>query len=417
MGVNTRQGCTEHRRGAVQSVVMDRPTSADGPPLAYLDHAASTPMRDEVIEAMVPFGTRIFGHPSGHHRQARAARTALEDAREIVAEGLGAAAREIVFTSGGTEADNLAVFGVLGAAVRRRGGTKTAVLSSAVEHAAVLEACHVAAARLPGVEHERVGVDPHGVLDLEALAQALDGDVALVTVMLANNEVGTVQPLADVVELSRRLAPGAFVHTDAVQAAAWLDVARAAPGVDLVSISAHKLGGPKGAGALVVHEGTEIDPLVVGGGQERERRAGTHDVAGAVGLATALAAVAAERDEETVRVAALRDRLADGLLHAVQSVTEAADRKTVLPGHCHLCFAGVDREELVVLLDEAGVCVSAGAACASGALEPSHVLAAMGVPATVARGSIRFSLGHTTTPADVERALAVVPEAVARLRG
>ncbi len=366
---------------------------------------------------MAPFAAEVFGHPSGHHRQARAARLALEDARDQVAELLGAAPGEIVFTSGGTEADNLAVFGVLGAVARKRPGAETVVISSAIEHAAVLEACRAAAARLAGVEHERVGVDAHGVLDLDELAESLDGDVALVTVMLANNEVGTVQPLADVVAHVRRLAPGAVVHTDAVQAAAWLDVALAAPGADLVSVSAHKLGGPKGAGALVVREGTELEPLVVGGGQERERRAGTHDVAGAVGLATALASVAGQRDEEGLRVAALRDRLADGLLCAVPSVTEAADRKSVLPGHSHLCFAAVDREELVVLLDEAGVCVSGGAACASGALEPSHVLAAMGVPRTIARGSIRFSLGHTSTPADVERALAVVPEAVARLRG
>jgi cysteine desulfurase len=267
------------------------------------------------------------------------------------------------------------------------------------------------------VVHERVGVDPHGVVDLGRLAQALDRDVALVTVMLANNEVGSIQPIDEVVALTRRLAPQAAVHTDAVQAAVWLDVAKAAPGVDLVSVSAHKLGGPKGAGALVVHEGTELEPLFVGGGQERERRAGTHDVAGAVGLAVALSIAALEREEESARVRALRDRLADGLLHAVPSATEAADRKFVLPGHCHLCFAGVDREELVVLLDEAGVCVSGGAACASGALEPSHVLAAMGVPAPIARGSIRFSLGHTTGAEDVERALEVVPEAVARLRG
>jgi cysteine desulfurase len=396
---------------------MDRTTSTDGPPLTYLDHAASTPMRDEVVEAMAPFAAQVFGHPSGHHRQARAARQALEDARDRVAELLGAAPGEVVFTAGGTEADNLAVLGVLGAAARRRPGTETVVVSSAIEHAAVLEACRAAATRLPGVEHARVGVDAHGVLDLGRLGEALDGNVALVTVMLANNEVGTLQPLSDVVALTRRLAPGAVVHTDAVQAAAWLDVAVAAPGVDLVSVSAHKLGGPKGSGALVVREGTELDPLVVGGGQERERRAGTHDVAGAVGLASALGAVAEAREEEGVRVAALRDRLADGLLEAVPSVTEAADRKSVLPGHCHLCFAAVDREELVVLLDEAGVCVSAGAACASGALEPSHVLAAMGVAATIARGSIRFSLGHTTSPGDVERALAVVPEAVARLRG
>ena len=370
---------------------------------------------------MAPFAAQVFGHPSGHHRQARAARQAVEDARDQVAELLGAAPGEVVFTSGGTEADNLAVLGVLGAAARRRAGQETVVVSSAIEHAAVLEACRAAAARLPRVEHATVGVDTHGVLDLErlaeVLAEALDARVSLVTVMLANNEVGTVQPLSDVVALTRRLAPGAVVHTDAVQGAAWLDVAIAARGVDLISVSAHKLGGPKGAGALVVREGTELEPLVVGGGQERERRAGTHDVAGAVGLATALASVAKERDAEAVRVGALRDRLADGLLDSVPSVTEAADRKSVVPGTCHLCFEGVDREELVVLLDEAGVCVSAGAACASGALEPSHVLAAMGVPARIARGSIRFSLGHTTSPADVERALAVVPEAVARLRG
>ena len=395
---------------------MDRQTPG-GPPLTYLDHAASAPMRDEVVEAMAPFAARVFGHPSGHHRQARAARQALEDARDRVAELLEAAPREVVFTCGGTEADNLAVFGVLGAAVQRRPGDATVVVSSSVEHAAVLEACRAASARLRGVVHERVGVDSHGVLDLSRLAQSLDDDVALVTVMLANNEVGTVQPLGDVVALTRTLAPQAVVHTDAVQAAPWLDVARAAPGVDLVSVSAHKLGGPKGAGALVVREGTELEALFVGGGQERERRAGTHDVAGGVGLATALAAVARERESESARVGALRDQLADGLLHAVPAVTEAADRKFVLPGHCHLCFAGVDREELVVLLDEAGICVSGGAACASGALEPSHVLAAMGVPAPIARGSIRFSLGHTTTAEDVERALAVVPEAVARLRG
>ncbi|HVC14952.1 MAG TPA: aminotransferase class V-fold PLP-dependent enzyme [Acidimicrobiales bacterium] len=390
---------------------------ADGPPLTYLDHAASTPVRDEVAEAMAPFAKEVFGHPSGHHRQARASRRALEDARDLVAELLGAAPREVVFTSGGTEADNLAVLGVLGAAARRRHGEETVVVSSAIEHAAVLEACRAAADRLGGVVHERVGVDAHGVVDLDRLSEVLSADVALVTVMLANNELGTLQPLGDVVSRTRQLAPGAVVHTDAVQAAPWLDVALAAQGVDLVAISAHKLGGPKGAGALVVREGVELDALVVGGGQERERRAGTHDVAGAVGLATALAAAGREREGESVRVGALRDRLADGLLGAVPSAIEAADRKAVLPGHCHLCFAGVDREELVVLLDEAGVCVSAGAACASGALEPSHVLAAMGVPATVARGSIRFSLGHTTTPVDVERALAVVPEAVARLRG
>lgn len=390
------------------------------PPLTYLDHAASAPVRPEVLEAVAPFAQDVFGHPSGSHRQGRAARRALEEAREQVAALMGARPAEVVFTAGGTEADNLAVFGVLGAAARRRPGGPTVVLSSSVEHAAVRDSCAAAAVRLTGVEHRTVGVDAHGVLDLGHLAELLDGapgpDVALVSVMLANNEVGTVQPLAEVVALTRRLAPGAVVHTDAVQAAPWLDMREAAAGADLVAISAHKLGGPKGAGALVVREGTELDALIVGGGQEHERRGGTHNVAGAVGLATALAASAARREDEALRVGELRDRLADGILDAVPSVTEAADRKAVLPGHCHLCFEGVDREELIVLLDAAGVCVSAGSACASGALEPSPVLSAMGVPASVARGAIRFSLGHTSTADDVERALAVVGEAVARLR-
>jgi cysteine desulfurase len=389
----------------------------DGPPLTYLDHAASTPMRPEVVAAMAPFAADVFGHASGSHRQARAARKALEEAREQLASLLGASASEVVFTSGGTEADNLAIFGVLGAAAARRPSGPTVVVSSIVEHSAVLEPCRMAARRLDRVEHQPVGVDPHGAIDLDRLAESLDGDVALVSVMAANNEVGTIQPVSEVVSLVRALAPRAAIHTDAVQAAAWLDMAKVAAGVDLMSVSAHKLGGPKGAGALVVREGVELEPILVGGGQERGRRAGTHDVAGAVGLAIALSSVVAERDEEAVRVGALRDRLADGIRSAVPSVVETADRKGVLPGHCHLCFSGVDREELVLLLDEAGVCVSAGAACASGALEPSHVLAAMGVPASDARGAIRFSLGHTTTAADIERALAVVPEAVARLRG
>lgn len=391
------------------------------PPLTYLDHAASTAVRPEVLEAMAPFAQEVFGHPSGSHRQGRAARQALEEAREQVAALVGAAPGEVVFTAGGTEADNLAVFGVLGAASRRRPEGPTVALSSSVEHAAVRDSCAAAAVRLPGVEHRTFGVDANGVVDLGRLAEVLDGapgqDVALVSVMLANNEVGTVEPLAEVAALTRRLAPGAVVHTDAVQAAVWLDMHESAAGADLVAISAHKLGGPKGTGALVVREGTELDAIVVGGGQERERRGGTHDVAGAVGLAVAFAASAAEREDESLRVGELRDRLADGILDAVASVTEAADRKAVLPGHCHLCFEGVEREELIVLLDAAGVCVSAGSACASGALEPSHVLSAMGVPASVARGAIRFTLGHTSTPADVERALAVVPEAVARLRG
>ncbi len=390
------------------------------PPLTYLDHGSTSPVRPEVGEAMAPFAAQRFGNASGSHRVARDARRALEESRETVAEMLGAAPAEVVFTAGGTEADNLAVLGVLAASVER-GDRRPTVVCSAVEHAAVLEACRAAAkgsvrlAGVPSVVGREVGVDAGCVVELDALEAALDESVAVVSVMLANNEVGTVQPLAEVVARVRRLAPGAAVHTDAVAAAPYLDLAAAAAGADLISVSAHKLGGPKGSGALVIREGTAVRPLVFGGGQERERRSGTHDVAGAVGLAVALEATARHRVAESARVGALRDRLADGLV-ALDGVVESVDRPTALPGHCHVRVRGVEQEELLVLLDEAGVCASAGAACASGALEPSHVLGAMGVGGPDARSAVRFTLGYSTTDDDVDRALAAVCDAVARLR-
>ena len=373
---------------------------------------------------MAPFAADRYGNASGSHRLARQARTALEEARDVVAEQLGAAPGDVIFTSGGTEADNLAVLGPLAALERSAAAPgdpaiePAVVVTSAVEHAAVLVPARAAAARRwPPVRHEEAPVDAAGGVDLTRLADVLSPDVVLVSVMLANNEVGTVQPLDDVAALVRRLAPHAIVHTDAVQAAPWLDVAAAAAGADLVSVSAHKVGGPKGAGALVARAGVGLAPLLHGGGQEHDRRSGTHDVAGAVGLATALAVVAGRRVGESARVAALRDRLADGLAAAVPGLVESAPRDRVLPGHCHVRFDGVEQEELLVLLDDAGICASAGSACASGAVEPSHVLLAMGVPAADARTGIRFTLGHSTTAADVDRALAAVPPAVARLRG
>ncbi|MGH9081818.1 MAG: cysteine desulfurase family protein [Acidimicrobiales bacterium] len=386
------------------------PTPPPTPPVTYLDHAASAPMRPEVAEAMAPFAAGWFGHPSSSHQVGRRARAALEEARDVVADLLGAAPGEVVFTAGGTEADNLAVLGVMGAAADRRPST---VVTSAVEHPAVWEPARAAARWMAGVDHRAAAVDGSGIVDLDRLDEVLHPQVALVSVMLANNEVGALQPLAGVVARARELAPGAAVHTDAVQAAPWVDVAAAAAGCDLVSVSAHKLGGPKGAGALVVREGTVLRPLVHGGGQERERRGGTHDVAGAVGLATALAVSAAGRAGEAARVRVLRDRLADGLVRA--GAVESGRRDRVLPGHCHVRFPGIDQEELLVLLDDAGVCASGGSACASGALEPSRVMAAMGVGAAEGRGGIRLSLGWTTTAADVERALAVVPAAAGKL--
>jgi cysteine desulfurase len=390
------------------------------PPVTYLDHAATSPVRPEVIEAMSPFAADRFGNASGSHRLARDARRAVEEARERIAEVLGADPAEVVFTSGGTESDNLAVLGTL--AHRAGSGETIRAACSAIEHAAVLEPMR-AVARGAGavlgigaVRVDEVGVSAGGVIDLDALAEVLGTRTALVSVMTANNEVGTIQPIQEVADLVRRLAPVAAVHTDAVQAAPYVDLAAATGACDLVSVSAHKVGGPKGVGALVIRAPNQLAPLFYGGGQEHERRSGTHDVAGIVGFATALCAAEASRHSEVARVAHLRDRLADGILCAVPRTTESAPRSSVLPGHCHLRFAGVEQEELLVLLDRDGVCTSAGSACASGAIEPSHVLVAMGVSPDDASTAIRLSLGYTTTEAEVDRAVDVVASAVARLR-
>lgn len=420
------------------------------PDIAYLDHAATTPLRPEARAAMLPWLGGSFGNPSGAHAVARAARQAIDEARDTIAARLGCAPNEIVFTGGGTEADNLAVRGVAAA----RPGP---VLCSAVEHHAVLHP----------VEHaggKTVPVDRRGVLDLDALAAALEAHpgVTLVSVMGANNEVGAIQPVVAAAELVRRLAPGAVVHCDAVQATAWLDPAPLTAAVDLLSASAHKFGGPQGVGVLVVHRGTPLHAQLLGGGQERELRSGTHNVAGIVGMAAALAAKADHRADEAARLGALRDRLADGLLAAIPDATETAvvgalavpassdagrtagagpddrgagqgpgspgrpqglgagrasgRRDHLLPGTLHLSIPAVESEALLFLLDEAGICASAASACASGAQEASHVLAAMGVPPDPRLGTLRMSLGWTSTAADVDRVLEVLPAVVERLR-
>jgi cysteine desulfurase len=239
----------------------------------------------------------------------------------------------------------------------------------------------------------------------------------MVSVQMVNNEVGTLQPLADVARIVRRRAPHAVLHTDAVQAAPWYDVAKLAAGADLVSVSAHKFGGPQGVGALALRRPVELEPLLYGGPQERERRAGTHNVAGTVGMAAALEATSRRRDEECCRVGALRDRLLAGLLAAMASAHETAAGREKAPGHCHLVIDGVESEALLVLLDGYGVCASAGSACASGAMEPSHVLTAMGYSPEQALGALRLTLGHASSRADVDLALRAVPAAVAQLRG
>jgi cysteine desulfurase len=369
---------------------------------AYLDHAATTPMRPEAVEAMLPFLAERFANPSGSHAAARDARRAIDEARDVVAALLGAAPGEVVFTSGGTEADNLAVLGVHD----RRGGT---VVCGATEHHAVLDPVEARGGRV-------VPVGADGVIDLDRLADALDASVTLVSVMAANNEIGTVQPLAAVAEIVRDRAPAAVLHTDAVQAFCWLDVASVVAVADLVTISAHKFGGPKGAGVLVVRDGVELAPRTLGGGQERGLRSGTQNVAAIAATGVAAAGAAAERDATVERVGKLRDRLEDGLMASVPDLVLTAARADRVAGIAHLCLPGVESEALLYLLEDAGVYASAASSCSSGAMEPSHVLAAMGVPRDLAAGSLRLSLGWASTDADVDLALDAVPPAVARLR-
>jgi cysteine desulfurase len=351
---------------------------------------------------MAPFFEERFANPSGAHAAARDARRAVDEARDVVAAGLGCLPGEVVFTGCGTEADNHAVLG----AVRRHGGT---AVCSAVEHHAVLHPVEHLGGRV-------VAVDGFGRVEMDALASVLDERTRVVSVMLANNEVGTVMPLADVTALVRERAPRAVVHTDAVQAFPWLDVARVCADLDCISVSAHKFGGPKGVGALVVRDGIQLEPLLLGGGQERDRRSGTHNVAGIVAMAAAVAATTATRGETVRQVGTLRDRLVDGLQSAMDGVHETVPRTDKVAGSAHVCIDGVESEALLYLLERDGVYASAASACASGAMEPSHVLAAMGVPKERALGALRLSLGFASTDADVDLALEVIPAAVRQLR-
>ena len=361
-------------------------------------------MRPQAVAVMLPFLSERFANPSGSHRFAREARRAIDEARDVVAGVIGCRPGEVVFTGSGTEADNTAVLG----SVARRGGT---AVCSATEHHAVLECVHSLGGHI-------VGVDATGAVDLDLLAATLaaESDVTVVSVMAVNNEVGTVNDLAAVRKIVRRHAPSALLHSDAVQAASWLDLRAITPHVDFLSLSAHKFGGPKGVGLLVARDGASFAPTLIGGGQEAERRSGTHNVGGIVAMAEALRLTDESREDDCARIAVLRDRLVDGLVASVPGVRETVPRDRKVAGSAHVCIEGIENEALLFMLDEASVCASAAAACAAGAMEPSHVLAAMGVSRDLALGAVRFSLGVTTTAADVERGIAVVAEAVQRLR-
>jgi len=372
----------------------------------YMDHAATTPMDARVLAAMQPYFSELFGNPSSIYRLGRRGFEALDAAHETVARLLNARPTEIVFTGGGSEADNLAIKGIAQAA-RRRGNH---LVTSAIEHHAVLHTCE----RLEreGFAVTYLPVDEYGRVDPTAVAEAITDQTALVTIMYANNEVGTFQPIAEIARVCRER--GVPFHTDGVQAA-LLDLDVRALGVDLLTLSAHKFYGPKGVGILYARQGTRLQPQVLGGSQERNRRAGTENVPGAVGAAAAFELIRAEREHETARLRALRDRLIAGVL-AIPSARLTGHPIERLPGNASFAFPGVEGESLLLNLDLAGIAASSGSACTTGSVEPSHVLAAMGFSADEARGHLRLTLGHSNTEADVEAVLAQLPPIVERLR-
>jgi cysteine desulfurase len=379
---------------------------------AYFDYNATTPADPGVLLAMMPYFSQEYGNPNSGHFFGQRARGAVERARASVAALLGARPGEIVFTSGGTEADNLAIFGIVGRAPEPLSAKPRHIVTTTIEHHAVLHACDALERR--GAEITRVPVGREGVVEPDDIRRALRPETALVTVMHANNELGTLQPIEEIGRIAREA--GVRFHTDAVQAAGKvaLDVSRL--GVDLLSLSAHKFYGPKGVGALFVRKGVQLEPLLYGSRGEGGRRAGTENVAGIVGLGRAAELGGEQLREHGSVLGALRDRLEQGLLARIPGARVNGSAARRLPNTCNLMFPSVESESLVIALDLQGLACSAGAACLSGAVDPSHVLAAIGLSPAEARGSIRLSIGRMTTEDDVDFALRVIPAAVARQR-
>jgi cysteine desulfurase len=377
----------------------------------YLDHAATTPVRPEVLEAMLPYLTnQAFGNPSSAHRFGRAARAGIEQARREIAQAVGAEPNQVIFTSGGTEADNLGIIGAALAA-RDRGGNVCAVVS-AIEHKAVLAAAH-AVCHLGGREVV-LPVDERGRVSLDALDAALADRPALVSIMWVNNEVGVVQPVADIA--GRCHAAGVVFHTDAVQAFGKVPVAVGDLPCTLLTLSGHKIGAPKGIGALIVRDRKAIEAIIHGGGQQYGIRPGTENVAGAVALGRAALLAAREQPEEAPRLRALRNLLAERLCAAVPDLVVNSGGAGYAPHVLNVSVAGADSEALLMHLDLAGVAASSGSACSTGAVEPSHVLVAMGVPRDLALGAIRFSFGRESTAEDVDRVVELMPAVVTKVR-
>lgn len=380
----------------------------------YLDHSATTPLRRAAFEAMVPYFSEKFGNPSSLYALAQESRDGVDLARERVASVLACRASEVVFTSGGTESDNTAIKGVA-AALRSNGNH---IVTSAFEHHAVLHACHQLEKQ--GFEITYLPVNREGLIEPEAVAAAVTDRTTLVSIMYANNEVGSIQDIGAIARLvhqrAAELSRTIVMHTDAVQAPGWLDLSTQELGVDLLSLSGHKFHGPKGVGVLYVRRGTPLDSLLVGGGQERQRRSGTENVPGIVGLGVALELAEKEREEAGTRVQRLRDMLIEGIMERIGGahLNGGLDRR--LPGNVNISFEGIEAEPLLIGLDQHGICASSGSACSSASVEPSHVLLALGLDADLAVGSLRLTLGHQTTEAEISRVIEVLPGVVKQLR-
>ncbi|HVC33448.1 MAG TPA: cysteine desulfurase family protein [Chloroflexota bacterium] len=377
------------------------------PPI-YFDHAATTRLDPRVLDAMRPYLGDVYGNPSSIYRLAREARSAVDAARDTVAETLDARSTEIAFTGSGSEADNLALKGVAFAHLGRGGQ----IITSQIEHHAVLHTTEFL--EKLGFRVTYLPVDQTGLVDPDSVGRAIQGDTILVSIMGANNEIGTIEPIEEIARIAH--ARGVPLHVDAVQAAGALDLSVDGLGADLLSLSGHKFYGPKGVGVLYVRRGTVCWPLIHGGGQERGRRAGTENVAGIVGFAHALRLAQAERDSRYRHLAGLRDRLIDGVLSAIPGARLTGHPARRLPNNASFCLEGVSGESLLLSLDQHGIMASTGSACTSGSLEPSHVLLALGLSPRLAAGSLRISLGKDNTETEVKRFLDLLPNLVARLR-
>lgn len=380
----------------------------------YLDHSATTPVRREVLEAMLPHFSVGYGNPSSIYTMGQEARKAMDDAREVAARAIGARMGEIVFTSGGTESDNAALKGAA-FALRHMGNH---IITTTIEHHAVLHTCHQL--EQFGFEVSYVPVDEQGLVDPQSVARAITDETVLVSVMTANNEIGTIQPVAEIASIVKGEAQARgrtiVMHTDAVQAAGFLDINVRTLGVDLMSLSAHKIYGPKGVGLLYVKRGTPFEAQNAGGGQERQRRSGTENVPGIVGMGEALRLATAEREEVSTRCLRLRDRLIEGIFDSIDGAHLNGHPTRRLPNNVNISFEGVEGEPVLLGLDFAGVCASSGSACSSASLEPSHVLLAIRRSADLAQGSLRITLGRDNTDEDVDYLLSVLPEIVGKLR-